>query len=103
MEKLLRVVPLFAVKLTSYSKEKRLVTDNTPVQVPVCAQSRDRLLARLEPTCRGADPCLTGGTGSVGRTVRAGREGMDVGHVRIFGREKPLDIDPTRAAGGTIL
>ena len=44
-----------------------------------------------------------GGTGSVGRTVRAGREGMDVGHVRIFGREKPLDIDPTRAACGMIL
>ena len=28
---------------------------------------------------------------------------MNVGHVRIFGREKPLDIDPTRAAFGTIL
>ena len=39
----------------------------------------------------------------MGRTVRAGREGMDVGHVRIFGREKLLDIDPIRAAGGTIL
>ena len=39
----------------------------------------------------------------MGRTVRAGREGMDVGHVRIFGCEKPVDIEPTRAAGGTIL
>ena len=35
--------------------------------------------------------------------MRAGREGTDVGHVRIFGTEKPLEIDPTRAAGGTIL
>ena len=79
------------------------MSQTTPVQVPVCAQSCDRLLARLEPTCRGADPRLTAGTGSVGRTVRAGREGMDVGHVRIFGREKLLDIDPTQVAGGTIL
>ena len=39
----------------------------------------------------------------MGRTARAGREGMDVGHVRIFGREKPLDIDPNRAACGMIL
>ena len=35
--------------------------------------------------------------------MRAGREGIDVGHVRIFGREKLLDIAPIRAAGGTIL
>ena len=91
------------MKLTSYSKEQRLVTDTAPVKVPVCAQSRDRLLARLEPTRRGEDPCLAGGTGSVGRTAREGRDGMNEGHVRKFGREKPLDIDPTRVACGTIL
>ena len=28
---------------------------------------------------------------------------MNEGHVRKFGREKPLDIDPTRVACGTIL
>ena len=39
----------------------------------------------------------------MGRTAREGREGMNEGHVRKFGREKPLDIDPTRVACGTIL
>ncbi len=42
-------------------------------------------------------------TGGMGRTARAGREGMKEGYVRKFGREKQLDIDPTRAACGTIL
>ena len=59
VRELLIVVPLFPVKLAIYSKEQ-LVTDITPVKVPVGAQSRDRLLARLEPTRHGADPRLTG-------------------------------------------
>ena len=64
---------MFPVKLTSYSKEQRLVTDTAPVKVPVCAQSRDRLLARLEPTRRGADPRQTGE-----QVMWEGRHGKDV-------------------------
>ncbi len=64
---------MFPVELTSYSKEQRLVTGNTPVQVPVCAQSRDGLFARLETTRRGADPYLT-----AEQAVWEGRHGQDV-------------------------
>ena len=43
------------------------------------------------------------GTGGVGRTARAGREGMNEGYGRKFGREKLHNINATRAACGTIL
>ena len=39
----------------------------------------------------------------MGRTAREGREGMNEVHVRKFVREKPLDIEQTRAAWGTIM
>ena len=67
--------------------KRRLVADTAPINVSVCAQSRDRLLRRPEGTVGGAQARPTRGTESVGGTGRGIRKRVKEVNIRKLGRD----------------
>ena len=69
------------------SIKQRLVADTAPINMPFCAQSRDRLLVRTEGTVGGAQPRPTRGTVGVGGTGRGIRKRVKEVNIRKLGRD----------------